>query len=238
MLLPASPLKSTHIDPSPKLVVVHLVDSYALTLPSLYISTLLLSLRTMLQMDLTHINVFTKIDNLSKYPPLPFNLDLYTEVQDLSYLLPQMEVESPMFAKGNFSALNQAIVDLVEDFGLVGFETLAVEDKKSMMSLLQTIDRAGGYAFGSAEGANDTVWQVAVREGMGKMDVRDVQERWIDQKDEWDELERRQWEEEAKAREAAAGKGQGPDGEDDLDDYDETSLNVPRDSGITVTRNQ
>ena len=83
-----------------RLVVVNLIDSYALTLPSLYISTLLLSLRTMLQMDLTHINVFTKIDNLSKFPPLPFNLDFYTEVQDLSYLLPALENESPMFGQG------------------------------------------------------------------------------------------------------------------------------------------
>lgn len=181
-----------------QLVVVHLIDSYTLTLPSLYISTLLLSLRTMLQMDLTHINVLTKIDNLSKYPPLPFNLDYYTEVQDLSYLVPELEKESPMFAQGKFAALNQAIVDLVEEFGLVGYETLAVEDKKSMMSLLQTIDRAGGYAFGGAEGANDTIWQVAVREGLGQMNVRDVQERWLDNKDAWDEKEQKEWSEEQK----------------------------------------
>ena len=181
-------------------------------------------------MDLTQLNVLTKIDNLSKYPPLPFNMDFYTEVQDLSYLLPHLAEESPMFAKGKFSALNQAIVDLVEEFGLVGFETLAVEDKRSMMSLLQTIDKAGGYAFGGAEGANDTVWQVAVREGMGKMDIRDVQDRWIDNKEEWDEKERKEWEEEAKIREAQSG------GDGMLDDFDETNVDIPPDSGIKVTR--
>jgi GPN-loop GTPase len=185
----------------------------------------------MLQMDLTHLNVLTKIDNLSKYPPLPFNLDFYTEVQDLSYLLPHLAEESPMFAKGKFSALNQAIVDLVEEFGLVGFETLAVEDKKSMMSLLQTIDKAGGYAFGGPEGANDTVWQVAVREGMGKMDIRDVQDRWIDNKDAWDEKERKELEEEeAKMREQQDAR----DGS--LDDFDETNIDIPLNSGIKVTR--
>jgi hypothetical protein len=185
----------------------------------------------MLQMDLTHLNVLTKIDNLSKYPPLPFNLDFYTEVQDLSYLLPHLAEESPMFAKGKFSALNQAIVDLVEEFGLVGFETLAVEDKKSMMSLLQTIDKAGGYAFGGPEGANDTVWQVAVREGMGKMDIRDVQDRWIDNKEGWDEKERKELEEEeAKMRE------QQDAGDGDLDDFDETNIDIPLNSGIKVTR--
>lgn len=209
--------------------MIHLVDSYVLTLPSLYISTLLLSLRTMLQMDLPHVNVLTKIDNLSKYPDLPFNLDFYTEVQDLSYLLPSLSTESPMFApEGRFAGLNRAIVDLVEEFGLVGFETLAVEDKKSMMSLLQTIDRASGYAFGGPAGANDTVWQVAVREGLGKLDVRDVQERWLDARDEWDEKEEKDWEQEAKMRDEKAVDG---------DDEDFGDVNVPMNSGIKIVRN-
>ncbi len=202
-----------------------------MTLPSLYISTLLLSLRTMLQLDLTHINVLTKIDNLAKYPPLQFNLDYYTEVQDLEYLLPALEAESPIMGQ-KFHALNRAIVGLVEEFGLVGFETLAVEDKKSMMSLLRAIDRAGGYAFGPAEGANDTVWQVAVREGLGQMDVRDVQERWIDRREEYDELERQQWEEEQKRREQE-WENQMANGSEDPDFAD---MNLPFDSGVKVVR--
>ncbi|KAK2819990.1 hypothetical protein FQN49_007827, partial [Arthroderma sp. PD_2] len=219
------------------LVVIHLVDSYNLTLPSMYISALLLSLRAMLQMDLPHLNVLTKIDNLSKYPPLPFNLDFYTEVHDLSHLIPHLNEEAPWLANSKFDALNSAIVELVQDFGLVGFETLAVEDKKSMMSLLHAIDRAGGYAFGSAEGANDTVWQVAVREGMGVMDVKDVQERWIDAKDDWDEKERRDWEAEAKAREDSAPKGNGGGPGDNLDmDMDDLMSNIPPDNGVKVVR--
>jgi hypothetical protein len=154
---------------------MHLSDSYCLTLPSLYISNLILSLRAMLQMDLPHLNVLTKIDKISEYGPLPFNLDFYTGVQDLSYLLPHLQDESSTMS-AKFEGLNKAIVELVEGFGLVGFETLAVEDKRSMMHLLQVIDRAGGYAFGGAEGANDTVWQVAMREGVTTMDVKDVQE--------------------------------------------------------------
>jgi GPN-loop GTPase len=216
-----------------RLVVVNLIDSYALTLPSLYLSTLLLSLRTMLQMDLTHINVLTKIDNLSKYPPLTFNLDFYTEVQDLSYLLPALEKESPVFGQGKFQALNEAIIELVEEFGLVGYETLAVEDKKSMMALLQTIDRAGGYVFGGAEGANDSVWQVAVREGMGQIDIRDVQERWIDNREEWDAKERREWEEEQKQREEDFNTQAGSTYLGDNMDVDSS---VPSNKGIKVKR--
>ncbi|KAJ5690771.1 hypothetical protein N7462_005163 [Penicillium macrosclerotiorum] len=223
-----------------RLIVIHLIDSYTLTLPSMYISALLLSLRAMLQLDLPHLNVLTKIDNLSNYTNLPFNLDFYTEVQDLNYLLPHLEAESSRLANTKFSALNTAIIDLVEEFGLVAFETLAVEDKKSMMTLLRAIDRASGYAFGPAEGANDTVWQVAVREGMGITDVRDVQERWIDSKDEYDAMERAELEEEARMRDAASQAAMGVDpgnADEDADDEEWAKWDGPLpDSGVTVKR--
>ncbi|KAB8238087.1 hypothetical protein ETB97_006106 [Aspergillus alliaceus] len=221
-----------------RLIVIHLIDSYNLTLPSMYISALILSLRAMLQMDLPHLNVLTKIDNLSNYAPLPFNLEYYTEVQDLSYLLPHLEAESSRLSHTKFRALNQAIIDLVEDFGLVGFETLAVEDKKSMMNLLRVIDRASGYVFGPAEGANDTIWQVAVRDGLGTMDVRDVQERWIDAKDEYDEQERQELEAEAKLRDQAAetAKASRPSHGWEDDEYDDLGRGSIPDGGVKVIR--
>lgn len=179
---------------------MHLSDCICLTLPSLYISNLILALRAMLQVDLPHVNVLSKIDKIASYGPLPFNLDFYTEVQDLTYLLPHLESEAPALRGDRFSRLNRAVAKLVEDFGLVSFEVLAVEDRKSMTQLLRVVDRAGGYVFGGAEGANDTVWQVAMRNEGSLMEVQDVQERWIDAKDEYDEAERREWEEQAKTR--------------------------------------
>ncbi|KAI9774263.1 MAG: hypothetical protein M1840_004157 [Geoglossum simile] len=222
-----------------QLIVLHLTDSYSLTLPSLYISTVLLALRAMLQMDLPHLNVLTKIDKLSTYSPLPFSLDFYTEVHDLNYLLPHLAAESPILNE-KFEGLNRAVIELVEEFGLVGFETLAVEDKRSMMHLLQVIDRAGGYAFGGAEGANDTVWQVAMREGTTAMDVRDVQERWVDAKDEYDETERRMWEQEAKAREevyrgGVDGSHEGGEDEDETDGLGDVRRPLA-DGGVKVRR--
>ncbi|KAJ5431465.1 hypothetical protein N7445_009197 [Penicillium cf. griseofulvum] len=218
-----------------RLIVIHLVDSYTLTLPSMYISALLLSLRAMLQLDLPHLNVLTKIDNLSNYAPPSFQPRILH--RSTRPLLP-----TPGTGK-------RTIIDLVEEFGLVAFETLAVEDKKSMMSLLHAIDRASGYAFGPAEGANDTVWQVAVREGMGVTDVRDVQERWLDAKDEYDEQEEKDLEEEVRMRNAASqvektGAADGGEDEDDYDkddghDYDEElekwKKDMP-DSGVRVHR--
>jgi hypothetical protein len=54
---------------------------------------------------------------------IDFNLDFYTEVQDLSYLENTLSSSVPP----RFAALNMAMVSLIEDYSLVGFETLAVE---------------------------------------------------------------------------------------------------------------
>jgi GPN-loop GTPase len=188
----------------------------------------------MLQMDLPHINVLTKIDKVSSYDSLPFNLDYYTDVDDLSYLLPYLENESSTLRSDKWRGLNEAVTNLIEDFGLVRFEVLAIENKKSVTHLLRVIDRAGGYVFGGAEGANDTVWQVAMRDESSMLEVRDIQERWVDFKDEYDELERKEWEEEAKIRESEA-----PEAPNTLSDdlLMEDGLSAPqKDTGIRVTR--
>ncbi|KAK4236257.1 hypothetical protein C8A03DRAFT_45727 [Achaetomium macrosporum] len=216
-----------------RLVAVHLSDCFCLTQPSLYISNLLLALRAMLQMDLPHINVLTKIDKIASYDPLPFNLDFYTQVQDPSYLIPSLEAEAPALRSEKFARLNHAIIDLVVQFGLVRFEVLAVENKKSMMHLLRVIDRAGGYVFGGAEGSNDTIWQVAMRNESSLLDVQDIQERWIDNKEFYDELERKEEEEQEKLGEAqaeAAAEASGGDVPDPL------SHPPVADGGIRVVR--
>ncbi|SPO20203.1 related to GPN-loop GTPase 2 homolog [Ustilago trichophora] len=81
---------------------------------------------------------------------LAFNLDFYTQVQDLSYLRDLLSRPSgPGSSRRNekYGKLNEAICELVEDFGLVSFETLAVEDRRSMFRLLQVLDKAVGYIY-------------------------------------------------------------------------------------------
>ncbi|PPQ81041.1 hypothetical protein CVT24_007503, partial [Panaeolus cyanescens] len=126
-----------------RLVATHLCDAHYITDATKYISVLLLSLRTMLQLELPHINVLSKIDILASYGDLDFNLDFYTEVQDLTYLQNLLQESLPE----KFTALNMAMISLIEDFSLVGFETLAVEDKESMLHLMRVVDRASGYVF-------------------------------------------------------------------------------------------
>ncbi|KAF7293051.1 GPN-loop GTPase 2 [Mycena indigotica] len=206
-----------------RLAAVHLCDAHYVTDAPKYISVLLLSLRTMLHLELPHINVLSKIDLISQYGDLDFNLDFYTEVQDLSYLENALSASAPRYA-----ALNMTMISLIEDYSLVNFETLAIEDKNSMLNLTRAIDRATGYVFVPAadskmpEGTIDTsstsgstrpnafgLFTSAIGERHGSSnDVRDVQERWIDAKEEWDAYEKVQWRKEGETlRDEAARAG-------------------------------
>lgn len=198
-----------------RLAAVHLCDAHYITDAAKYVSVLLLSLRAMLHLELPHINVLSKIDLLKQYGDLEFNLDFYTEVQDLSYLENSLSSSLP----SKFSTLNMAMIDLVQDFSLVGFETLAVEDKNSMLNLTRAIDRATGHVFvpppdtkpppevvDEMDTAPDLrpnaygLFSSAVGPIKGPLsDVRDVQERWIDEKEAYDAYEKRQWRKEGEA---------------------------------------
>lgn len=177
--------------------VVNLIDCYYLTSPSQYISILLLALRSMLMMDLPQINVFSKIDMIKSYGELPFNLDFYTEVQDLDYLLPYVEKESSSVMGKRYARLTATISEMVTDFNLVSFEVLAVDDKESMINLQLSIDKANGYIFGASEVGGDTVWAEATRD-QGLRENYSIQERWIDNKEEYDKLEQKRREEQQK----------------------------------------
>lgn len=173
-----------------RLCVVSLVDCIQLTSPSQYMSTLLLTLRSMLQLDLPQVNVISKIDMLLNYGELPFRLDYYTEVQDLKYLLKYIQEESNSALGKNYARLSEMIGELVEDFNLVSFEVLSVENKQSMISLLSVIDKANGYSFGSEVGG-DMIWSEATRQGTlaGNAEI-DIHERWVEFKSEYDQNER------------------------------------------------
>lgn len=55
---------------------------------------------------------------------LAFDIDYYTEVMDLSYLLSLLSDES-FFSR--YKKLNEAIISIVEDHSLVSFLTLSIQ---------------------------------------------------------------------------------------------------------------
>lgn len=100
-------------------------------------------------MGLPHVNVLSKADLLKQFESkLPFNIDFYTEVLDLKYLLEALD-SSPGMKK--YAKLNAAIVSMVEDYSLVTFQPLDVKNRDSLLRLKNTIDKANGYVYGAAE---------------------------------------------------------------------------------------
>jgi len=131
------------------LCTVHLVDSHYCSEPHKFISTLLLSLNTMLQMGLPHVNVLSKADLIKQHESkLLFSLDFYTEVLDLKYLLDALD-STPGMSK--YKKLNEAIVSMVEDYGLVSFQPLDANRTESLVRLYKIIDKANGFAFSASE---------------------------------------------------------------------------------------
>ena len=57
-------------------------------------------------------------------PRTAFNLDYYTEVLDLRYLLEHLS-HDPFFQK--YKKLNEALIGLVEDYSLVSFVPLDIQ---------------------------------------------------------------------------------------------------------------
>ena len=82
-----------------------------------------------------------------------------------------------------------------------------------MLNLVRAIDRATGYVFAppaAAAAADAPNAHALLSSAMGprlvglRSDVRDVQERWVDARKEWDAYERVQWRREGEALRRAA----------------------------------
>lgn len=158
-----------------RLCAVSLVDGHLCTDASKYISMLLLALNTMLHLEMPQINVLSKIDLVKSYGELDFDLSYYAEVQDLSYLVKSM-VGGP-FSK-RFRKLSDGLCSVIEDYGLVKFCPLAVEDKESLAYVLDQCDKANGYVFVSSDvkGSSEFELSSAMRKEdqdlVGKMQER------------------------------------------------------------------
>ena len=97
----------------------------------------------MLHLNQPHVNVLSKADLLEKYDTLSslffipwkkklltkrlgFNLEFYTEVLDLSYLIQTIN-DDPLYANTKFVNLTKALSELIEDYNLVHFHTLDIQ---------------------------------------------------------------------------------------------------------------
>ncbi|XP_062450011.1 GPN-loop GTPase 2 [Rhea pennata] len=164
-----------------RLAAVHLVDSHYCTDPGKFISVLCTSLSTMLHVELPHVNVLSKMDLIEQYGKLAFNLDYYTEVLDLSYLVDHL-ASDPFFK--NYRRLNEKLVEVIEDYSLVSFVPLNVQDKESMRQVMQAVDKANGYSFGDQEHRSlEALMSAAVGADFHFTSTLAVQEKYVKSQD-------------------------------------------------------
>ena len=128
-----------------QLCAVHLVDSSICTDAGKFISSVLLSLITMIRLELPHINVLSKVD-LLQADALDFPLEFYTEMYNPSLLIDVLKSSSAGGARfaEKHRKLNEALLELIETHQLVAFSTLNVQDPESMMNIYHQTQKALG----------------------------------------------------------------------------------------------
>lgn len=117
---------------------VFLIDSQFLVDAAKYFSGVLSAMSAMVQLEIPHVNVMTKMDLLSKNKQdsleaylSPDALDIASE---LSHSMPR-----------RFRRLNEAIAGLIDDYSLVNFIPLDPTVEESMMNILYAVDSAIQY---------------------------------------------------------------------------------------------
>lgn len=126
-----------------RLVCMNLCDAYHVSDLGKYISVLMASLTTMVNLELPHVNILSKVDIMETQKKTRFNLDYYCDVMDLRYLIETSELESPFFEK--YKKLTLALTSIIEDYGLVSFKPLDIQKPEDILEVLKTADRANGY---------------------------------------------------------------------------------------------
>lgn len=135
-----------------RLAAVHLVDSHHCSDAYKYLSVLLVSLSTMVQLELPHINVLSKIDLVESFGALAFELQFYTDVENLDRLLDvhasatdRTPAQAALTAR--YRSLTRALAELIQMFSMVSFTTLNIQEKESVFALLSLVDKTNGYVY-------------------------------------------------------------------------------------------
>ncbi|CAL1544490.1 unnamed protein product [Lymnaea stagnalis] len=123
-----------------RVCAVFLLDAQFLVDAAKFVSGSLTALSTMVNLEVPHMNVLTKMDLLSKSAKK--DLERYFEPA-LSNLLMEEFDEQDFGSK--FFSLNKAMANLLDDFSLVHFVPLDYSDEESINNLLFQIDSTIQY---------------------------------------------------------------------------------------------
>jgi hypothetical protein len=72
---------------------------------------------------------------------------------DVDFLRHQLEIDASAFA-ARFKGLTTGLCDVVENYGLLNFTALAVEQPESVAQVMDLVDRANGFNLSGLKGHN------------------------------------------------------------------------------------
>lgn len=112
---------------------VYLLDSQFVSDVTKFISGCMASLSAMIQLELPHVNVLSKMDLVQNKREIEQFLD-----PDVRLLLAELNQSmAPRFGR-----LNQSMAQLVDDYSMVNFTPLDIKDEDSIQYLLSQVDNA------------------------------------------------------------------------------------------------
>lgn len=166
-----------------RLTCVHLTDATYCLDSSRYISAIMTSLSSMIQLELPHINILSKLDlakNLNKKEEEDdeesdqvFSLSFYTGVVDLERLLENDEFVERLPARQK--KMLRKIAAVVEDYSLVRFIPMSVQDYDTISQVVQACDVSNGY-FSVEGGAMTSAMQLP--KGFDDGYLRDIENKF------------------------------------------------------------
>eukprot|EP00891_Asterochloris_glomerata_P001868 jgi/Astpho2/1868/e_gw1.00038.223.1_t len=112
---------------------VYCLDCQFITETPKFIAGSLQALSAMVQLELPHVNVLTKVDLLSDKTVL--DAFLYPDTR-------QMAAELSAQTGPGFRKLNDAVAKLVDEYSMVNFQALDISDEESIAEVLYNIDTA------------------------------------------------------------------------------------------------
>ncbi|ORX43122.1 hypothetical protein BCR36DRAFT_586802 [Piromyces finnis] len=119
---------------------VYLLDSQFIEDTSKFFSGVLNAMSAMIQLEIPHINVLTKVDLLDKKVQRSRDFERYLEVD--SSLLTE-DINNRM--RPRYQHLNEAIVQLIDEYNMVNFLPLDISDEESVAYVLAQVDNSIQY---------------------------------------------------------------------------------------------
>lgn len=122
---------------------VYTIDSQFVEDTAKFFSGVLSALATMVQLEVPHINVLTKMDLFEQNAP-PGEIDKFLDT-DTDALLEKLNKSTT----SKFANLNRAFAQLIEEYNMVSFVPLNIKDEDSLELVLSHVDNA--IQFGEDE---------------------------------------------------------------------------------------